>query len=259
MSKPAIERAASRAGAYVEKHGGDRDRALLEVLDGQRSGLAFLEALAAVQEPYGALPRWRDGASEDPVRCCAHALQRLDGLGLLDHPVVEAAVGFLARTQDEDGGFGSGADDDARVEHSGRVTGLLAKTPFARRSALERAELYLTRHWSVDRVQGPHYETILAYAPVMTLVPSDEADGILQWCGRELERGFRAHQFPAVAVARVHLHARARALPGASIDPDELIIALQTEQTSEGHWPDLPGHDPVDSALDGLEALLRLS
>jgi hypothetical protein len=89
-------------------------------------------------------------------------------------------------------------------------------------------------------------------------VPSELADEVLQWCGRELERGFRTHAFAPVAVARVFLRARARALPGASIDASEVVATLLAAQEPDGAWPAEPGTPRGVATLEAVEALLRL-
>jgi len=144
------------------------------------------------------------------------------------------------------------------VALSGEVTGLLAKTPHARESALRQAEAFLARHWAVERVQGPCYAPILAYVHALAHLHSELADEALQWCGRELERGFRTHAFTPVAVARVFLRARARALPGLQIDPDELVATLLGAQAPDGGWSAEPEAERLDATLEAVEALLRL-
>jgi hypothetical protein len=123
---------------------------------------------------------------------------------------------------------------------------------------LARAEAFLARHWSVERVQGPCYEPILAYVHALAHVPSERADEVLQWCGRELERGFRTHAFAPLAVARVFLRARARALPGAGIEASEVVASLLGAQASDGGWPEEPGVSRLAATLEAMEALLRL-
>jgi hypothetical protein len=178
---------------------------------------------------------------------------------MMDHPVSEAAVGYVASRQQEDGGFlDDDAGVDARIVLTGEAAGLLARTPFASQRLLLGAESFLGRHWSVDRVQGPCYAPILAYTHLMSGFGSELSDEVLQWCGRELERGFRTHVFAPVDVARVFLRARARALPGAQVEPDEVVLDLLAAQDEDGGWPDA-GEGRVAATLVAVEALLRLA
>ena len=87
----------------------------------------------------------------------------------------------------------------------------------------------------------------------------DVADEALQWCGRELERGFRIGAFDAVRVARVFVLCDAPALPGARLAAAEVREALlraqgpRTAASAAGAPPralDLPGRPraPATSA-----------
>lgn len=250
---PAVE----RARAFVQACGTDVDRAHLAVLLREAPAAALLEALAARQAPSGAVA---DVDAAPGLPATLRALERLDAVGLLDHPLVEAAVGFVASCQDAAGAFAADAGDDeeARIVWTGAAAGLLAKTPFARPSLLQRAVGWMTGRWSVERVQGPRYAPILAYTHLLTQVEAELADEALQWCGRELERGLRSRDFGPLPVARVLLRARAAALPGAGIEAEELVVALRTAQDAEGRFPAEPGMAPVRATLEGIEALLRL-
>lgn len=247
----------ARARAFVAAKGTELDRSFLAALLGEAPAGALLEALAARQTPSGAIA---DEDAPEGLPATLRALERLDALGLLDHPVVEAAVGFLASRQAEDGSFAAREEDDeaARIVWTGAVAGLLARTPFARPSLLDRAEAWLVARWSVERVQGPCYAPILAYTRVLTAMDSEIADEALQWCGRELERGLRTGAFGPLAVARVMLRARARALPGARIEAEEVVVGLVTAQREDGSLAAEPGEPPVRATLLGIEALLRL-
>lgn len=249
----AISNAVNRAEGFVLGGSTPLERIYWETLLRRQDARALLAALAAAQAPDGSL------GPGDALAATLRGLTLLDALGLLDHSVAERAVAYLLARQHEDGGFdAAGADLAQRIALTGEVAGLLAKTPFARASALERAEAFLSRHWSVERVQGPCYAPILAYMHAFTHLQSESADEALQWCGRELERGFRTQVFDAVAVARVFLRARARALPGASIDASELVVSLLAAQQADGGWPAAEGASRGTATLDAVEALLRL-
>ena len=246
-----------RAEGFVLRHAAPLEQTFWQTLLRRQDARALLEALAAQQEPDGSLRPWRaEGAA---LAATLRGLTLLDALGLLDHPVGEQAVTWLLARQQADGGWSEpGADEEGRIALSGEVAGLLAKTPHARASALARAEAFLSGLWSVERVQGPRYAPILAYVHALAHLPSERADEILQWCGRELERGFRTQCFGPVAVARVFLRARARALPGASIDASELVATLLAAQAPDGGWSAEPEVPRTVATLEAVEALLRL-
>jgi hypothetical protein len=252
----AISRAVNAADAFVRREAAPLERVFWEVLLRREGAPVLLAALAETQAPDGSLPGWSAAGSDGPLPATLAALARLDALGLLDHPLGERAASFVLAAQQADGGWGeAGADEERRIALSGEAAGLLAKTPFARASALARAERFLAAHWSVERVQGPRYAPILAYVHALAHVPSELADEALQWCGRELERGFRTHAFGGVAVARVFLRARARALPGCAVAASEVVATLLAAQAPDGGWPDAPR---VLATLEAVEGLLRL-
>ena len=68
-------------------------------------------------------------------------------------------------------------------------------------------------------------------------IAHEDSDAILQWCGRELERGYRAGAFDAVRTARVLVDCDAPSLPGARLAAGELVAALLGEQAPDGGWP----------------------
>lgn len=253
---------------YVARHGAPLDRLHVEVLTGKRPAAALLEGLAARQGKDGAIPDWREAADDTPVvaadaaqRGTLRALGVLDGLGLYDHALPERAVGWLAAQQDPDGGFGgAAAAPSQRIELTGAVAGLLARSPFARATLLRRAERFLAARWDVSLVQGPNYGPIRAYLHLMSGFDSELSDEVLNWCGRELERGFRTRVFDPVAVARVFCLAHARALPGARLEPAEVLGAF-VQQADGSFNPPASSRDdtPRDATLDAIEALLRLS
>ena len=258
-----LDTVTARAGGFIAIEGAELDRFQLETLLRERDASGILDRLAAQQGADGGIRGWRRDDGNDVLATTLRALGFLDGLGLLDHPVPEAAVGFLTGGQAEDGGWGPSDDEEARILTTGAVAGFLAKSPYARPSVLRRAESFLLERWSIDRVQGPTYAPILAYTHLLAAFTSDTAsdagDEALQWCGRELERGFRTQVFDPVSVARVFCRARARALPGAQLEPPELVIALVTAQEADGGWTAGPDDSRVDATLDAVEALQRLS
>jgi hypothetical protein len=243
--------APERAAAFVNARGGALARARAEVLLGLASRERALSALEA-----------RD-ARASPARI-RHLLGVCADLRALDAPLVEVACLHLADTQSSDGGWGDPAQDaeDERIHLTGMLAGQLAKTRFVRPETLDAAGAFLAELWDPDRVQGFRWQGIAAYACYFANAPHEQGDSVLQWCGRELERGFRTRAFDAVSTVRVLLHCDASGLPGGRFEPGELVVALLTEQQIDGSWP-VASHagagDPVERTLDALLALLRLA
>jgi hypothetical protein len=243
--------ACERAAAFVTARGDALARARAEVLLGLAPRECALSALDS-QDTHAAPDRIRQ-----LLGVCAD-------LRALDAPLVEAACLHLAESQSTDGGWGDPARDaeDERLHLTGMLAGQLAKTRFVRPETLDAAGAFLTERWDPDRVQGFRWQGIAAFACYFANAPHEESDAVLQWCGRELERGFRERAFDAVSTARVLLHCDASGLPGGRFESDELVVALMTEQQSDGSWP-VAAHawaaDPVERTLDGIVALLRLT
>ena len=85
----------------------------------------------------------------------------------------------------------------------------------------------------------------------------EAADEILQWCGRELERGFRARRFSAVRTARVFTWCDAPALPGARLEPAEVVSRFGDEQGADGGFGEA-SDDRAARTWDAWIALERL-
>jgi hypothetical protein len=173
--------------------------------------------------------------------------------------LVERACARLGADQGSDGAWSEGAGDVVRA--TGMLGGYLAKTRFARVETLQAAADFLVARWSPDLVQGFQWGSIAAYAHLFANFDHEDSDEILQWCGRELERGFRTRVFDAVRTARVLVTCDAHALPGARLGAQELGAALRAEQAADGSWQPAPGAAPrarIEPTLDGLVALLRL-
>jgi hypothetical protein len=236
--------AQARAAAFVAAHGDPlaRARAAAQIGAGSlAAALAELDPRIARAGPDA----WLLG-----LRVC-------DELGARTDARVERVCKQLAAAQREDGGFELAGDLDARLVYTGIAAGLLAKTPFARPELLDAAGDFLARHFAPERVQGFRYESLLAYAQFFANAPHAESDAVLQWCGRELERGFRARAFDAVRTARVYAGCDAHAMPGARIAQDELCAALRAEQCADGGFglPVAPAAERVEATLEALVAL----
>jgi hypothetical protein len=248
----------TRAARFIAAHGDELERIYCETLLRELPAQQLLRALEARQGADGAIAPWRagDASAEAATR---RALAWLGALRLADRPVTERAVAFLARGQAEDGGWGDPAlPPELRVPLTGETVGLVARTPFARESALRRAEAFLARCYSPDMLQSGEYAPLLAYAHALASIDSELADEALVWCGRELEKGWRSARFTSLQLARVLLRARAKALPGAQLEAREVVLALVAAQERDGGWPAEAGADRVAATLEAVEALVRL-
>lgn len=191
------------------------------------------------------------------------ALAVLDQVDQLDAPASEPAVRALAGSLAEEGAWGDpGMPLEDRIVLTADLAGFLVKTLRLRPRVRNSVDGFLCRTWNPDRVKTGALEPIAAYAHFFSMNESELSDPILQWCGRELERGFRTRRFDAGATARVLLQCRGVALPGATLSGNELGEALVQEQTEDGGFAlsarALAG-EPVEAALDGLAALVRLA
>jgi hypothetical protein len=239
--------AISRAAAYVDSRGDPLARLRAAALVGRADACDAIVRLAP--------------SPADPASLRA-ALEICDDLRALDEPRVREWTQALARLQSSDGGFAPEQPLEARLFETGMIAGHLAKTRFVRPELLARAADFLARHWTPDRVQGGSWRAIAAHAHCFANVDHDDADAVLQWCGRELGRAFTARAFDAVRTARVLVYCDAHGLPGALFTAADLVVALMTEQGSDGSYPEWEGEgarDAVASTLDALVALRRLA
>lgn len=236
--------ARERAKAFALEHGSVLACARARALAGDAASDA---ALRLVPEP-------------EDAPATLFALEVCEELRALRAPLAQRAGGVAATLQADDGGFGDPSSPlDERLRLAGGLGGALARTPFARPETLDGAGTFLATHFSPERVQEFQWGNIAAYAHFFANALHDASDEILQWCGRELERGFRARRFDALATARVLVSCDAHALPGARLEREELLLALITEQGGDGSF----GADPapsarVEAALHGLRALTFL-
>ena len=253
-----IAEARARAARFVAEWGDEaafRRASVLvgaELLGNARSALeGWAERAGVFRAPGGV----------DPLAALP-VLAGLADLRALDSALALRIAEALARVQAEDGSFGAaGSDEEERVFTTGRLATGLAGLRSVRKRLLDRAADYLAARFTPERVGGFAWRPLAAYTPLFTNVEHERGDDVLQWCGRELERGFRAKQFDAVQTARIWVDCGAAALPGAKVTAGEIVLALLAEQASDGSWPIPDGRDPVarvPHALDGLTALMRL-
>ena len=231
--------AIARAAVFVASHGDPLAAARARALAGDapaRDVLVLLPSFAA-----------------DPDRARAERILRICGdLRLLGAPGLRELCGWLADSQSDDGAWRAPGASDAEARcTTGMLAGQLAKTPFARPALLEAAGDFLAADWTPDRVSNGRWRELAAHAVFFANADHARGDEILQWCGRELERGFRT---------RVLVDCDAHSLPGARFESGELLVALVTEQAADGSFG--VGESPdtrVEPTLDGLCALTRFS
>jgi hypothetical protein len=235
----ATAEAVLRAAAYVEVHGDEFERLRAAALIGRADASDVVIRLAPERS--------------DPVSLRG-ALEVCDDHRALADPRVRSWAEALARAQSADGGWSPELPLDARLFETGMIAGHLAKTSFVRAEELDAAAGFLARHWTPDRVQSGSWGAIAAHAHCFANVDHDAADAVLQWCGRELGRAFVTRAFDAVRTARVLVYCDAHGLPGAQLTREDLVVALITEQRSDGSFS-----DGVRSTLDALVALRRLA
>ena len=250
-----------RAAGFVAMSGDPLRGRAAAALVGERPLAEAIEAFEARQRGDGAFV-----ASEEPSPLAATLaiLGLLDDLGALNEPLVERACAQLARIQRDDGSWSDGdaVAETAALVTTGTLAGILAKTRWVRPRVLAAAGDFLAKRWSPDRVQRFDWRALAAHAQFFANADHELADEALQWCGRELERGYRQGRFDAIRIARVFAYCDARALPGARIEARELAAAIRSAQVEDGGWP-APGDDPsvsrVVHSFDALVALGRLA
>lgn len=255
----AIASARERALGFALAHGDAlaqrRARALVE----RARAPEFAEWLARKQLEGGAFA----DASGQGLTATRRALAALVQVGVLHGALVERAVQYLGRAQRPDGRWEPAGDasESAAIEATGRTAGVLARTPCARSRTLDAAADWLAARFAPERVQGFAIRALGAYAATFANIPHESSDAILQWCGRELERGFRAGAFDAVRTARVLVDCDAPSLPGARLAAGDVVAALLSEQAPDGGWPPQGGERPcrIARTLDALAGLARLA
>jgi hypothetical protein len=268
MSGPAGDVDAALAGArrFLAARGAPREARFVAALAGELDPAALAREAGAGQDRRGALAPLLAGDAQGPGVASTHdALEWLVGLGLSEGPVVDRAAGYLVGAQEADGGWSDPvADgDEGRLALGAGICGLLVRCPAARVSALRRAGEYLAAHWSRERVQRGSYPAIAGYLHAFAGLPAelDVADEALQWCGRELERGFRSGAFDPVAVGRVFVLCHATAIPGARLGAAEVVAALLRGQAPDGGFGEGGGRERASCgaalALAHLRSALR--
>jgi hypothetical protein len=254
-----IAEARARAARFVAERGDEAEVGRASVLIGAEPFESARVALEGWAERSGV---FRAPGGVDPVAALP-VLSALFDLRALDSALAVRIAEALAKVQAEDGSFGAAtSDEEERVYTTGRLAALLSRLRSVRRRLLDGAADHLAARFTPERVSGFAWRPLAAYTPLFTNLEHERGDDVLQWCGRELERGFRAKGFDAVQTARIFVDCGVASLPGAKLAAGEVVLALLAEQTGDGGWPVPPGGDPdaqVAHALDGLAALVRLA
>ena len=240
-----VDEARDRASRYLGALTQGAESEAFAVRDGRSEAAGFLDDLT------------RDVAVASPTEL-RRVLGFLDDLHELESPAAARVVARLAEAQDPTGHWGPANRETEAVFETGMIAGHLAKSPCASLDLLDAAGDWLAERFSPDLVQGFRWGNIAAYAHTFANLSHAASDEILQWCGRELERGFRARRFSAVRTARVFVWCDAPVLPGARLEPAELLAALLTEQADDGGFGEGVGERDART-WDAWVALERLS
>jgi len=254
--------ARARAVAFVEACGDRFSIARARALAAGRTPEELCLPDGATQRPDGSIGAEGGSALEFEPELLLRVLAAAADLRGLHLRVVERACSYLEAVQADDGSWGAVDEPEERkIVRTGMFAGHLGKTRFARAAMLASAGDYIADRFTPDLVQNFNWPAIAAYANYFANVPHDESDAVLQWIGRELERGFRSGRFDGVQTARVLLYAEAPSLPGGRVNATEAVERLLAEQQGDGGW--LRFDDPAPSArlehtLDALTALVRL-
>lgn len=266
--------ALERGLRFVEAHGDEWARLRAHVVLEARPADALVAWLAERQHPEGHWPRTGVDLVEAlgfespalwgaPLAGTLEALVALGAARRLYVPSVRAAEAWLRAGQNADGSWGPlGSPPVDRLYLTGSLAGLLGRTDFVRPTLLDGAGDFLARLWSPEAVEEGRWSALAAFAHFFTNVHHDLSDEALQWCGRELERGFRTRRFDGLLTARVLLDCDAAALPAFGVGPAELAAALVAEQAADGGWAELAAAGPparVGATVDGLRALVALN
>ena len=242
-----VDAAAERAAAFLAAGDDPLLAAWAPVLLGGGSGQAAAEIIVKSQRA--------DGSFGD-LAATRRTIALLDDAGSRSGEVLEGACRWLERSQSLPGSWGA-AEEEALFE-TGVLTGILARAHCAPAGMLGTAADWLAERFDPDRVKF-RWRPLAAYAASFSNFPHEAGDGILQWCGRELERGVLARRFDAVQVCRLLVWCDAPSLPGGKVSAAEMLPALVAEQEPDGSYR--AGGEPAvarQATWDALVALLRL-
>lgn len=232
MNRPDIDGALSRARGFVLECGESLDRARLAAGIGDAKREVLLAELRAGERPDGSF----EIAGRTGLAGAILALACLDEGRALDAPEAARVIAWIESAQHEDGAWTPDRDVATRIVVTGVVAGLLAKAACARPKPLRLAGQFLAAHWGPERVQSGDYGAIAAFACFFANAGMELADAGLQWCGRELERGYRTGRLTPLQTARVLMLCDAYSLPGARLPVEDVILSLLAGQAADGGW-----------------------
>ena len=261
------KQALSRAGEFIEAHGAELDRLRRDVLFG-RAPVSDLDAWFEKRQrdsgAIGPLGGSHLDGGEAGLASTLFSLVILADLRALRGPTTERAVAYLAGIQRDDGAFrpAPGATESDVVVCTGMVAGYLARSRRARPTTLDRAGAFLGATFAPERVKGVAWQSLAAFAHFFANVSHELSDPALQWCGRELERGYRSGAYDALRTVRVFTLCDVQALPGARVDATELCGSLLGLQSEDGGLRVEPERAPaarVGAVLDAVLAWVRFA
>ena len=234
MNRPDIDGALSRARGFVLECGETLDRARLAAGIGDAKPEVLLAELRAGERADGSF----EIAGRTGLPGALLALACVDEVRAFTAPETARLIARIEAAQNEDGSWAPAPDSDdaTRIVVTGVVAGLLAKAACARPKPLRLAGRYLAERWSSERVQGGDFGAIAAFACFFANAGMELADEGLQWCGRELERGYRTARLTPLQTARVLMLCDAYSLPGARLAVTDVILSLLAGQADDGGW-----------------------
>jgi hypothetical protein len=198
----------------------------------------------------------------DELRGTLESLIVLADAGALESPCVEPAALRLLRIQNADGSFGPGdTPEPMRLFVTGLLAGILGESKTVRPDLLVAAGEWLGPRFSPEAVENGRWSAITAFGTFFSNVAHERSDEALQWCGRELERGYRSGRFDAALTVRALLHCDALAMPGASFDPVELLDHLLGEQAGDGGFAELAAGGRrvrITPTVDAIHSIVSL-
>ena len=254
-----------RASGFVEERGGALAKLRMRVLFGLDARDALVAHLAAQQLASGAFPPLADAPFAGRGGAFAgtlSALAILADLRALDTAPLDGVVRYLEAAQREDGAWVP-AEGAATVEVAATTAMLaayLARSLRARPALLDAASGHVASAWAPEHVGGEAWWPLAAFAHLFANRPHELSDAALQWCGRELERGYRSGTHDALRVARVLTLCEVDALPGSRIEAGELVEPLLGRQGPDGSFgSSAAGGAAVAATLDAALAIVRLA
>ena len=123
----------------------------------------------------------------------------------------------------------------------------------------DAAAAWLGARFARERIEAQGPAALAGWAQFFANVDHELSDAGLQWCGRELERGWRSGAIDALGAARVFLLADAQALPGARVTARDVVRELVAAQADDGGFApaQVDPRERVEATLLAMAALAR--